>query len=427
MRSTLFYVPHEIGGIPLFGFGICLGLIVAFYCSWCIWRKLQGDSATQILSGSSMWLIAAAIVVFALPMAEARWGQDGEPIGLPIRGYGLMVLSGLVCGVGLTAWRGARIRLLDQPEREHGIDIDTIVGLGFSMMLGGVVGARLFFVIQKWDDTKDLDLSVRLVEALKLTEGGLVIYGGVIGGLVAGIWYCRRYGLNLLATADLIAPGYLIGQSLGRLGCLLHGCCFGGVCYSELPTIQFPNGSPPYASQILTGEILGLDVEKGGRTNQVQPGSLAEEIGVSDGDQVRAIRPLQIMPEKDRDPAATAPFAVELKTNQVNWTFSPDELPAWSLPVHPAQIYSAINAMLLCWLVFLLQPMVKRDGMAFLSAVSLYAFSRFLLEGVRSDESGQFGTTLTISQWISILGGLAAGIGLIVLSRLPKHRVWHWR
>ena len=137
MRSTLFYIPHEVFGVPLLGIGWLLLALVIGCIVWAVWQYRRGELASELLAGLPVWLIAAALVVFVLPQIESRW-PDGEPIGLPVRGYGVMVLLGLFSGIGITLWRGKQV----------GVSPDMIVSLGFWMMVGGVIGARIFFVVQ---------------------------------------------------------------------------------------------------------------------------------------------------------------------------------------------------------------------------------------------------------------------------------------
>ncbi len=420
MRSTLFFIPHAIGGIPLFGFGIALTLLFVAFIGWLSWSLWSKKSSDALWGGLPIWAIAAAIMVFVLPMVEQSW-PDGEPIGLPIRGYGVMVVLGLAAGIGITVVRG----------RQLGIEPDTVVGLGFWMMVVGVVGARLFFVIQKWDTFAGESMADKFGSMLKLTEGGLVIYGGVIGGLLAGFFYCRRHGLKIAATADLVAPGFLIGLSLGRIGCLLHGCCFGGVCTSNLPQIRFPIGSGPYITQVDNGSLLGI------QTDSDQLPAVIREVTAGSPADKEGIRPNQVLEEirwqpeplaKDADPAIAPLIDAGIKVDGRRYAFPSATLPTRSLPIHPTQIYSSINACLLCCWVWLLQPFPKRDGIVFCWAILLYAISRFLLEGVRSDEAGQLGTALTISQVVAIVSMVVACLSLILIRyRAAEGRVWNWQ
>ncbi len=417
MRSTLFFIPHELAGVPLFGFGWALGGLVLAALVWVAWSRARKQPSGDLVAALPVWLMAAAIVTFILPMVELVL-PNGEMAGLPIRGYGVLVLLGLLTGIGITIHRGGQL----------GIVSDTIIGLGFWMMLGGILGARLFYVIQKWNDYEHLGLWQRLIDFAKLTEGGLVIYGGVVGGLIAGGAFCLRNRLPMAATADLIAPGFLIGLSIGRIGCLLHGCCFGGVCTADLPTIQFPAGSVPYNAQLSSGKLLGIELRGAyrppGIIAEVHAGSLAEQAHLVPGEQLEEIAWGQ--EGEPTSPAAPPPVRAEVVAGGKRAAFSSTDLPAWSLPTHPSQIYASINALLLCLLVWQIQPLPSRDGVTFLSAILLYAFSRFLLEWVRSDEAGQFGTPFTIAQLVALGSGLLSIMALLGCYKLPSGRAWNW-
>ena len=411
MRSTLFFVPHEVLGIPLFGFGWALGFLLVAGVLWLVTQHRAGHKWTTIASGSWFWLIAAALVTVVLPAIEQRW-PDGTPIGLPIRGYGLLVLLGLLSAIGITNIRAQRLA----------IHSDTIIGLAIWSMLGGVLGARLFYVVQKWDTFTSRGTQL-MIDIVKLTEGGLVIYGGIIGGLVAIGAYCYRNRLNILLVGDLVVPGFFIGLAFGRIGCLLHGCCFGAVCNSHLPSIQFPHGSLPYFSQVERGQLLGLRLasqQLPSVVDSVSAGSPAESVGIKSGDQVRNIIPHVLEVNPQSSPASPPPLAVEVQTTKGNLWLSPKDLPAKSLPVHPSQIYSSVDAFLLCILTWFLQPLATRRGTVLFSGITLYALSRFLLEWIRTDEKGQFGTQLTIAQWIAIVSGIVSLLGLVYVLWMPR-------
>lgn len=420
MRSTLFFIPHQLAGLPVFGVGwALLALVVGggFWIAWSIFSKRPKD---ELFSALPVWLVAAALVVFVLPQIETRW-PNGTVVGLPIRGYGVMVLLGMLSGIGITLRRGQRL----------GINSDLVIGLGFAMMVGGVVGARAFYVFQKWDtEFANLAFKDQLIAIVKLTEGGLVIYGGIIGGLIALMWYCWRHRQPMLAIADLVAPGFLLGLAFGRIGCLLNGCCFGGVCTASLPAIQFPQGSAPYVQQLESGRLLGIEtIEQSapGTIRAVVPDSLAAtQLDAKPGESLDGIGVDLLLPAENEDPAQTPQVAARVSIDGRKQSLSPVVLPKYSLPVHPSQIYASINALLLCMLVWSIQPWPSRDGVAFCVAVGLYSISRFLLELIRSDESGQFGTSLTIAQWISLVGVATMSIFIVILMRTPPGRAWDW-
>ncbi len=436
MRSTLFYIPHELAGLKVFGAGWGLIALAICFVGWASWVLFQGRARTKsaqttgkpladILSGLPLWVAAVVLILFVLPSIEQTVpGNPPVTLGLPIRGYGVMVLIGMLGGIAITTHRGKQL----------GVSQDMIVSLGFWMMAGGVVGARIFYVVQKWNsDFAQYAPGERIVAIFKLTEGGLVIYGGVIGGLIAGALFCRRHAQPMRAMADLIAPGFLLGLAFGRIGCLLNGCCFGGVCTTDLPTIQFPQGSSPYMVQLETGKLLGIEVARRSEglplpaeIVTVAAGSPAERAGIKAGDILKGIRPY-LLPITEGDIAAAPKVIADIAYNDNLLTLTSNQLPADSLPVQPAQIYAAINAALLCGLVWLLQPIPARDGIVFLTAVALKGSSRFLLEGIRSDEAGQLGTALTVSQWISLIGlGIALAL-ILAIWKTPAGRAWQWR
>ncbi len=419
LRSTLFFIPHEVFGLPLLGWGLALGILVLAAAIWAVVSIAKGRKTGDLAGALPMWLMAATGIVFVLPAIEVAL-PDGTPIGLPIRGYGLMVLLGLLSGIAISARRGQQV----------GISLDTVIGLGFWMMVVGVIGARVFYVVQKWDQFQGETFLQRLIEAAKVTEGGLVIYGGVVGGIVGAILFCKKNNLSIPSTADLVAPGFLIGLSLGRIGCLLNGCCFGGVCTADLPAIQFPGGSVPYEAQVKSGRLLGLDFGADRRlpatVQSIEADGPAAKAGVQENDVVELVIPRAVPAQEGTDPALPPKLAAEVRLDKGVAVVLPDDMPASSLPVHPSQIYAAINALLLCMLIWYLQPVGTRDGQIFLIAILLYALSRFVLEGVRSDEAGQLGTSLSVAQLVAIGSGLTAIVGLVLLSRLPKARQWTW-
>ncbi len=126
--------------------------------------------------------------------------------------YGLFVALAVAAGW----WLGLR------EARRKNLDVEKMQSLILWGLLGGVVGARLFHVVDRWDLYADDPVSV-----LYVWEGGLAIYGGLIGGVLAGLVYARLNGLPLWRTADAAAPGLILGQALGRLACIPNGDAYG--------------------------------------------------------------------------------------------------------------------------------------------------------------------------------------------------------
>ena len=415
MRSTLFYLPHEIGGVPVFGLGWAFGLLVTMVVAWSLFSWRKRGSWDAVVESLPMWVVAGVLLVLVFPNMEST-GITNERIGLPIRGYGVMLTLGGLSGL---YWTYRRARVL-------GLTLDHLLSLMMWTFLPGILGARLFYVIQKWDELPGETVMSKLVTALKFTEGGLVVYGSIMGALL-GLWlWSWRKRCSPLAIADLVAPGFFVGLAFGRLGCLLHGCCFGGICLNpSLPAIRFPSGSEPYMVQLERGELLGIHYEPSSSPEErkiasLDEGSWAQSLGLQVGQRVGAIDYRMLWPAEGSDPAGPHPVVVERLLVEGKTLYGKGmSLPARSLPLHPAQIYSSINALLIAIVLYLAWPIPKQDGYIFAGGLGLYAFVRILEEMIRSDELGQFGTQLTISQWVSLLG-LILAVAIFVTQRGAK-------
>jgi phosphatidylglycerol:prolipoprotein diacylglycerol transferase len=114
-------------------------------------------------------------------------------------------------------------------------------------MLGGIVGARALYVIQNWD----LEFSGSPLDALAVWHGGLVFYGGFLGAAITVITWSLRKRWPLLAVGDMVAPALPLGHALGRVGCLLNGCCFGRPWHGPLG-ITYPGQT---ADGLLNGPL----------------------------------------------------------------------------------------------------------------------------------------------------------------------------
>ena len=106
--------------------------------------------------------------------------------------------------------------------RRCGIKPDTLYDFLIWMIPLAIIGARLYYVIFQWSDYREHPLN-----AFKIWEGGLAIYGGVIAGILTGIVWCRKRKIPFGAMADVCAPGLLIGQCIGRWGNFINREAFG--------------------------------------------------------------------------------------------------------------------------------------------------------------------------------------------------------
>ena len=421
MRQTLFYIPYELGGVPLFGWGVLLGLWVVFSLIWLFRLSKQPGGKGELASQLPLMVLIGAALVF-LP-------QFFPGIGVPVRGYGVMLLLAVVSGVGLALYRA----------QQMGINPDLIFSLAFWMFIAGILGARSFHVIQKWDTDYARDTWGETIKAIvNIPQGGLVVYGSLIGAALAFVIFSRKHHLPMLAVADMIAPSLILGLAIGRLGCLLNGCCFGGAC--ELPwAVTFPAGSPPFARQMEKGEVLlygirwSADLDKPAMVEEVIPDSPAEQAGLRAGDELAAIKFMDEKLEAKWYPTKQTKDAMyqllELYQHELpvmlrtadgrQLAFPAVPLLRRSDPVHPTQLYSSIGAGLVCLFLVAYYPYRRRDGEVVALLLTIYSFLRILEEAIRTDEGGQFGTMLSISQVVSL--GVLAGVSVlwVYLSKQP--------
>ena len=423
MQPTLFYIPHHWLGWPL----LLLWLLFSVGLSLFYWKR--GGWSEELKGFLPMAIMVTVAIAWVLPSVEVMGVDPSNPLGpmvnrgLAVRGYGVCMLLAIVTGMGIVLWRCYRI----------GFPVDPIFSLAFCMVIAGVIGARLFYVIQKRDQFFGPDITVMnsLKMAMNMTGGGLVVYGSLFGASLAAFIFFRLSKLPVWKTADLMAPGMAIGLAIGRLGCLMNGCCWGGVCTANLPAIQFPAGASPWVQHLSTGSLLGVKTKLPDSQTEDAPMSseiidvgqgLGKEIGLANGDLVvvsvdspERIRHLNTHRRDLQDQeSVTVSYLRAGVVNQLSVPLS--ELPDKSLPVHPTQIYSSANAFLLCVVLWLFWYHRRSDGELFGLMLILYPVGRFMIEIIRNDEVGQFGTELTISQWVS-LGTVLVGFVIFVWCR----------
>jgi phosphatidylglycerol:prolipoprotein diacylglycerol transferase len=414
MRQDLFHIPHEWLGMPVFGAGwlLLVWAIASAVLLVTLWRR-QGwntDTSSYVpllaLMGLLIWLV--------LPRLEDMT-DVGTSAGLPIRGYGVMLLLGVLGGVALAVREARRV----------GLDPDLVISLCFHLFVAGIIGARLFYVIEYWPQFRQPTPIDTLGAILNVTQGGLVVYGSLIGALLGGLWFLRRNALPLLATADLMAPSLVLGLALGRIGCLLNGCCYGGLCDASW-AVTFPSTSEPYTHQRMLGQLHGFLLAQDADSSAacvaaVQLDGPAAEAGLQVGDVLRAIagRPVETFGEAQKALQIAGPD-LYLTTDRGPVRIRMPALPERSRPTHPAQLYAAIGAGLLCWLLWSCYPFRRRDGEVFALLLTLYPVMRFLEETVRVDEPGQFRTSFSIAQWISLLLLTAVVALWIFIVRQPR-------
>lgn len=141
--------------------------------------------------------------------------------------YGLMIGIGIIIGV----------MILNSRAKKRGYDENSIFNMTIITILSGILGGKLLFIITNLSDFINNPMSF-------ITDFGygFVIYGAILGGMLAIILYSKMKKWNSLEVFDLAVPSVAIAQGFGRIGCLLAGCCYGAETTSPLYVV-FPENS----------------------------------------------------------------------------------------------------------------------------------------------------------------------------------------
>ena len=126
--------------------------------------------------------------------------------------YGLLLAIAFIAGL----WVASR------EAKRQGLDAGRVTDMAIWVLIAGLIGAKVLLVLV---DFHYYQRSPR--ELWSIFQSGGVFYGGLIGGALVAWWYARRRGLAGWSTADALAPGVVLGQAIGRLGCFAAGCCWG--------------------------------------------------------------------------------------------------------------------------------------------------------------------------------------------------------
>lgn len=157
---------------------------------------------------------------------------------LTVYGYGFMIAVGVIAAWIVTDYRAKKQKL----------DRDHVFSLVIWCLVGGLLCAKLLFWITEWKA-----IVADLGYLLDTLSDGFVVYGGIIGGILAGWLYCRVKQVDFWKYFDLVMPSVALAQGFGRIGCLLAGCCYGRETDS-LFSITFQNSdfAPNHVSLIPT-------------------------------------------------------------------------------------------------------------------------------------------------------------------------------
>src|SRR4030065_650740 len=127
-----------------------------------------------------------------------------------VRWYGIMVVLAVVAVIVISLLEARRVGLAE----EH------IYSFSLWAIIGGIIVSRLLHVIDKWNYYMANPAQIIGFE-------GLTVYGAVLGALLAVLIYCWVKKISFWLIGDVIAPGAILGQAIGRIGCIMNGCCYG--------------------------------------------------------------------------------------------------------------------------------------------------------------------------------------------------------
>lgn len=317
MHPILFRIP--LPDMPLKLWWVLLAAVVlAFIYAAAAYR--QGERGGAAFGGA-----------LAIGAGVAGWifrAKEYHLQSLPLYSYGVMLALSLIVGWYLT---------LGLAERDFGEKYKEVLANCYIVTaIAAIAMARLLYVVTNLDEFHSI------TDVFAMRRGGLVAYGGFLGGFAGSLLYLRSRGLRLLPWADVAVPSLASGLLITRIGCYLFGCDFGK---------PLSDGAPEWLKKL-------------GTFPHWADGTLEQGSG----------SPAWIQHVQQRGLSIEAPA---------------------SLPVHPTQLYE--SAVGLCLLVMLLvaRRSQKFRGQIFLLFTFAYGVARFLLEILRDDlERGEYGPAL---------------------------------
>ncbi len=312
-------------------------------------------------------------------------------IHVTLKSYGLMMVIGFLAAVSL-------IRRLS---RNITPDPQLITNAALYSLIGGVVGARLFYVIHYFEHFKEDPVSV-----FAIWQGGLELLGGVLLAITVIFFYLLYHKLPVRHYLDILAIGLMLALAFGRIGCFLNGCCFGKP--TELPwAVCFPYNSIAYLSQV------NPDLERNRSAPQLE--LPREYLSYIDKDGNWHPKPYEELTDQQK---------IEVTTGKYR-----------CLPVHPTQLYTSAGAAVLCLILYFFWrrsqnagssktagKIFTQPGSTFALMFVLYGLARFLIEFLRDDNPFEF-DSLTISQIIGITMVIFGAVLMLILQIMkPKTR-----
>jgi phosphatidylglycerol:prolipoprotein diacylglycerol transferase len=260
-----------------------------------------------------------------------------------VHGFGLALVVGFILAVQLAKFLAKRSKL----------DPEVFVNAALIGLFTGILGARLSHVLENFSEFTDPQRGFfgNIGAMLNISSGGLTYYGGFLLAFPTLVLYAIWKKVPLRLGMDIIAPCLMIGLGFGRIGCFLNGCCYGARCEDPW-AVTFPYGSYAYEDEYAHGEIHPPDDLK-----DVNPDNTLR---------------LRSKVELERE-------AKEVGNNTLVDLASTQR----SLPVHPAQLYSAFTGLLLAAFCVAYFTVPHVPGHVFAAMMILEGIARYTLELLR--------------------------------------------
>ena len=364
-------------------------------------------------------------------------------INWDIPGYGLMLCFGFLAAILWGARRAAR----------SGANPDVILNCGFIALFAGVIGCRAMYVVHYWDERFAIYGSPGriLQEVFSVQKGGFEFYGGFVLATVSILFYLWRAKVSIRWYMDIMAPSGALGLAIGRIGCFLNGCCYGGQCDLAWK-VQFPYGSN-VANQHWQNKVAGAELPQQlvvvaplgasvavlaadlrASDEEIRAADLAEQEArqawnafkakpVRAGDDAARIRREQQGAQLESAMRNAERKLYTIRKQMKKYNMTANELRALaakypSLPVHPTQLYSTVTAGLIALLLSAVYWRRKRDGQVICTLLMIEPISRYLIELIRDDNPLDT-LGFTVSQFIAIVITGSGVAGLLLMRRLP--------
>jgi prolipoprotein diacylglyceryltransferase len=328
-------------------------------------------------------------VLWRIPI-KTTWTPDG----LPIYGFGMMLFLAFLLCTWLAARRAERV----------GIGKEVIQDLAIWLFIGGLLGARITYLLQ----ARPASVVDFLSQLPKIWDGGIILYGSVLGGLagyaLAYALVFRKYSLSTLKLADVIAPSIAVGLCLGRMGCFLNGCCYGQVACADCPVyaVHFPLSAPARESLVHQGyqTVAGFtyagpqppDAE-GVKVGQVDPASDAHAAGLRAGDTITEVEGRSVTSPADLNnylgslhdwPRGQTTVELGWRSEEGGESVTRTLRPR-TLGLYPTQLYEVVSMFLLFLVLMAYYPLRHHDGQVMAVLMVGYGIHRYLNEILRDD------------------------------------------